>query len=109
MEHQTIQLNGKSKKPATLYNAEEKSQIIERWKQSGLSRLSFCRQYNLSYYSLSYWIKKKRSRGKVISSGFIPIQVKSSTDQIFAQIETNGKRIQLYQPVTAYFLKQLLG
>ena len=97
------------------YSPEERKQIIGKWKQSGLSRYAFCRQHHLSYYSLMYWIKKKRTKGKTVSSGFIPIKINSRSaqylpegGQVFAQVESSGKRIQIYQRVTANFLKQLL-
>ncbi len=102
MEHQP-------QKPRGRYSPEEKQQIIEQWKQSGLSRQAYCRQNNLSYYSLIFWTKKKRNRNKPVSNEFIPFKIKSGSENIFAQIETGGKRIQLYQSVTANFLKQLLG
>ncbi len=91
------------------YSPEEKQQIIDQWKQSGLSRQAFSRQNNLSYYSLIFWTKKKRNRNKPVSNEFIPLKIKSGSENIFAQIETGSRRIQLYQPVTATFLKQLLG
>lgn len=103
------------KSPAR-YSAEEKQQIIGQWKRSGLSRQAFCRQEQLSYYTLLNWTKKKHTGSKTVTSEFIPLSINPGTEQfgfahckqIFAQIETPGKRIQLYQPVTAYFLKQLL-
>ena len=107
------------------YSSEEKQQIIGQWKQSGMSRLAFCRQHNMSYYTLMYWTKKKRVGNKKVASGFIPLEVKSRSDQacsehsgalglpkcrtVFAQIETGGKRLLLYQPVKAVFLKQLMS
>ena len=89
----------------------EKQQLIERWQQSGLNRYAFCKQNNLSYYSLMYWTRKKRVKNKAGSAipGFIPVHLKSTGEQIFAQIETgSGKRVQIYQPVSANFLRQLL-
>ncbi len=98
-----------NQKPSPRYSAEERQQFIEQWKQSGISRQAFCRQNNLSYYSLIYWTKKKRHKNKFLSSEFIPLKVKPDAERIFAQIEAAGKRLQLYQPVTAHFLKQLLS
>jgi len=103
-------------KPRGSYSPEEKKQIIEQWKQSGLSRPAYCRQNNLSYHSLIHWTRDKRVRKKDTTSEFIPLNMPTGSEnirlvggQIFAQIETGGKRIQLYHAVTANFLKQLLG
>lgn len=93
------------------YSAAEKQQYIEQWKQSSLSRMAFCRQNKLNYHTLINWTGKRDSRKKAGSSetdSFIPIQVKSPVEKIFAQIESGSKRIHLYHPVTASFLKQLL-
>lgn len=91
------------------YSPEQKQQIIEQWKQSGLSRRAFCLQQKFCYYTLIHWTKEKRIRKKVVASDFIPVDVKKDTEQVFAQIEIQGKRIQLFQPVTAHFLKHLIG
>ncbi len=94
--------------PHRRYSPEEKQQIIEQWKKSGLSRQDYCRQNNLSYYSLILWTKKKYNRSKSVPKEFIPLKIKPCSENIFAQIEAAGKRIQLYQPVSANFLKQLM-
>lgn len=91
------------------HNPEAKQHIIEHWKQSGLNRAAYCRANNLSYHTLIYWTRKPRIRKRSKTSAFIPIKIKSGPDTIFAQIETGSKRIQLYQPVTAVYIKQLLG
>lgn len=93
------------------YSPEEKQQLIWQWKQSGLSRQAFCRQNNLNYHTLINWTGKKGSGRKIGSAepdSFIPLQVKPSAEKIFAQIESGSKRIHLYYPVPASFLKQLL-
>lgn len=91
------------------YSSKEKQQVIEQWKQSGLNRAAYCRANNLSYHTLIHWTRKPRKRKRSESSEFLPIKIKSDTETVFAQVETGGKRIQLYHPVTAGFLKQLLG
>lgn len=103
-----IKMENQPQQPRGHYSPEEKQQIIGQWKQSGLNRQAFCRANNLSYHTLIHWTRKPRTRKQSKSSEFIPIKIKSGTETIFAQIETGGKRIQLYQPVTANFLKQLL-
>lgn len=94
------------------YSPEEKQQIIEQWKQSGLSRQAYCQENNLSYFTLIHRANKKRTRWKAqknrVASEFIPIKIKTGTEQVFAQIEIGNKLIRLCQPVTANFLKQLL-
>ena len=64
MENQTIQPNDQSKKLTRRYSAEQKQQLIEQWKQSGLSRQTFCRQHAVGYYTMLYWTKKKRNQKK---------------------------------------------
>lgn len=104
-----FRMEEENQKSKSRYSAEEKQAFISQWKRSGLSRQAFCRQHKMSYYSFMNWMRKDRPARKEFSSTFIPLEIKSNNEQMFAQIEVRGKRIQLYQPVSAIFLKQILG
>jgi len=97
------------KKSTTRYSSTEKQQLVERWKQSGLSRQAFCLQNKLSYHALHYWTRTDRQRKDAEGSVFIPIKVQPSEATIFARVELgNGRIVDIFQSVAATYLKRLL-
>lgn len=105
------------------YSAEEKQQIIEQWRESGMSRPAFCREKKISYYSFLEWTKKKTAALRYTrapsfngaqkrQSGFLPLHIHSPVwgeQKIFAQAEFgSGRSIRFFQPIAASYLKNLL-
>lgn len=46
---------------------------VENWKRSGLTQAEYCRRYNLSAKSFTYW--KVRLKGSAESISFVPVKV----------------------------------
>lgn len=101
-------------KSAKTYSAEEKRDLVERWKQSGLSMMAFSKQHGINYHTFVWWIKPKKTKtnSKVKSpttkSGFSEVKIPRSTDpQLFARLTLGKVQLDLFQPVQADYLKQL--
>lgn len=89
---------------------EVRRQMIERWQQSGLSQIAFCRQENISFHGFYYWKKRFCKEKKPPAGKFLKLRAPaaSSTGNIFAEvILTNGVRIHLHREVPLQALKQL--
>jgi hypothetical protein len=87
----------------------ERLEMIDRWKASGKSISSFCKEENIPYFTFLYWrdkLFKKNNR-----SGFVKIKpsvshkLKDTTCEI---IFTNGNRLNFPVPPEASYLKALL-
>jgi hypothetical protein len=98
------------------HSAKEKQQLIESWKQSGKSRMDFCKERGINYHTFISWInpKKQKKLPKVkpvkVSSGFSEVKLTSPvTGNLFAQIVIEKTQVNLFHPVSADFLKRLLG
>lgn len=98
------------------HSAEEKQLLIESWKKSGKSRMDFSKERGINYHTFISWInpKKQKKFPKVkpvnVSSGFSEVKIASPVKgNLFAQIVFEKTQLNLYQPVSADFLKRLLG
>lgn len=88
-------------------------QLIEDWKQSGLSQQAFCREKNLRYHQFHYWYKVYRdgnSNPNKDKPAFVPVHLKevSSARPSMELLHTGGSRIVFYHQPSADFLKALL-
>lgn len=96
-------------KKAFRYSDLEKQEFIEQWKQSGKSKMAFCKEIGIGYYSLIDWVKQKNKKAEKPKSSFTQLRIKDSTDSIFAQINLkNGSTINLYQSVDPSFISTIL-
>ena len=83
--------------------------MIDRWKASGKSINTFCKEENISYHMFLYW-RNKYTR-QTNPSGFIkiksakPISIKETTCEI---IFANGNRVNFNSSPQASYLKELL-
>lgn len=88
----------------------ERFKMIDRWKASGKSINSFCKEENVSYYMFLYWRDKYLKQTK--PSGFIKIKsaeaisIKDSTCEI---VFINGNRINFNSHPEVSYLKELLA
>lgn len=90
------------------YTDLEKQELIEQWKQSGLSKILFCKNKNVNYYTFVDWTGK-RDRKQKTRSLFIPVKVNSNNNSPFAQIVLkNGTSITIHQQVDPSYLSALL-
>jgi len=63
--------------------------IVERWKASGLSKKSFCKQEAISLSVMSYWVVQynKRKILRTKSNAFVPLKVAHPPEsQIFLEL-----------------------
>lgn len=93
----------------TRFTDEEKKAIIQRCKESGLSKIKFAEQNGIKYYTLVSWFEKERSEGvvkqeKIFTQVAIPEQ-----DGLFAEVKTEtGVTIRFYKPIDVSFFQALL-
>jgi hypothetical protein len=66
---------------------------VKAHKQSGLSRAEYCRQYNLSYYALTYWSRKLSSTGKNNRSTLVPVPILPDARQNSVQADSTALKI----------------
>ena len=87
-------------------------EVIAAWQQSGISQKQYCEEQGIRYHVFHYWFRKYREQNQPSPcSGFIPLEVLEQASS-FTGIELiipNGYRILFNQPVSAAFLKQLIG
>ena len=56
------------------YTDLEQQRFIDQWKQSGKSKASFCREYELSYFSFNDWIKRRYKKEQKQKSLFLSVK-----------------------------------
>jgi hypothetical protein len=94
---------------------EQMFSMISTWQQSGLSQKAFCQQNNISYNVFHYWYKCFRdAQLPRRAEGFIALDVQRGSSVITscAAIEvllTDGWRVMFHQPVSADYLKAIIG
>lgn len=88
----------------------DRLELIERWKASGKSIMSFCKEENVSYFTFLYWrdkLVKKNNR-----SGFVKIKRATrmmSNNSTCEIIFANGNRAKFSIAPQAPYLKALLS
>ncbi len=91
---------------------QAKINLIEQWKQSGLSQKQFYQQQNIPAHVFYYWHKCYRNQQHKSSSsasgGFIPLTTASFGRGIEVQLP-NGVRVIFNEQVSVDFLKALIG
>ena len=74
-------------------------QIVSTWRNSGLSRQSFCEQEQLSMATFESWIRKEREQSQPITQSLVPLQIEEYTAPIksngFEVVYPNGVRLHL--------------
>lgn len=90
--------------------------LVEIWKGSGQSQISFCKEKNIAYHRFHYWFKKYNDLNAEEEVGskdqsFSQIRVPSvnSTGGTIEIIYPDGRRVIFHQPVEASFLRTLLA
>lgn len=93
------------------------SRLYAQWQSSGLTKVAFCKENKIVKSTFHYWIKKlheKEPSSSTRGSGFSQIPVQplapvSQDQQALAVINfPSGVRVELFSPVEASFLKQLM-
>ena len=93
---------------------QEMLEMIDRWKQSGLSQKSFCQKEQIPYHKFYYWLRrsrhKKQDTKETANAGFVKLKIKEPVT--FSSIEVHlphGTRLFFHAPVSAEYLKTLLS
>lgn len=89
---------------------------IVRWQRSGLKQKTWCKNNHIKYATFHYWYK--RYRNKVLdtdtpanTSGFVQVMMDTAGTTV-VQCELalpDGRRLTFHQPVSADFLRTLIG
>ena len=92
---------------------EEIRQYVEQWQQSGKNKTIFCLENNLNYLTFIGWTnpKKKKKKKENLSdlSGFIPLKINNTSEDLFAEIHlSDGTKVCLHQSVPALYLRSLI-
>lgn len=90
--------------------------LVEIWKRSGQSQMSFCKEKNIAYHRFHYWFKKYNNLYAGAETGsdaqsFSQIKLPSvnSTWGAIELIYPDGRRVIFHSPVEASFLRSLLA
>jgi len=91
------------------YTDLEKEELMDQWKQSGKSKVAFCKERSIGYYSFCSWVKRRTDKSKN-GLPFVPVQIKPAySESIFARVVLkNGTTINLHHPVESTYLIALL-
>ena len=97
-------------------------QVIEKWKQSGLTQMEYCKDQGIRYHIFHYWYKVYRDEQQAAVqpvSPFVQLQVQQETPiplpapaiPTATNVELllpDGKRLLFHGSVEASFLRSLL-
>jgi transposase len=56
--------NEETRRPRRRFSAEEKARVVGLYKESGLTRVEFCRREEVSLFNLQRWLGKRRRSGQ---------------------------------------------
>jgi len=88
---------------------------IRQWQRSGLPQKAWCSKNNMAYSSFHYWYGRFRNLEPVKQvndkEGFVQLLAHSPmVDVSWCEVFLGkGQRISFHQPVTADFIRNLLG
>jgi hypothetical protein len=88
-------------------------QLIEQWKESGLSQNAFCEQQSMPFHKFYYWDKCYRRRHDVREDntpGFVKLRIEKPSVASSVEIYfPGGVRVLFHQPISINFLKTLIS
>src|SRR5262245_13297273 len=70
--------NEKVRRPRRRFSAEEKAQVVVLYKESGLTRLEFCRREGVSQCNLQRWLGKQNRCGE---ARFVEVETRALGEQ----------------------------
>ena len=61
------------------WNREEGGNLVEQWRQSGLDKLTFCKEHDITYGRFLYWSKQMTESkvGNESGDGFVAFTLES--------------------------------
>jgi hypothetical protein len=106
--------DGKMIKKGT--SPEQREAFIVSWKESGKSKKEFCSESGINYCTFISWLtpqkkhKVKQIKSEPPAARFSEIKLpQKSSEVLFARLSLGKSSLDLFQPVSADFLKRLLG
>ena len=88
-------------------------QIIEQWKQSGLSQNAFCEQRSIRFHKFYYWYKCYRSQYEKVDDngeGFVRLKIEKQLPASSVEIHfPGGVCVLFHEPVSSNYLKTLIS
>ena len=87
-------------------------ELIEQWKQSGLSQNLFCQQQSTRFHKFYYWYKCYRQQhdvGEDNIAGFVKLKIEKPS--VASSVEVHfpgGIRLLFHEPVSSNYLKALI-
>jgi len=88
-------------------------QIIEQWKQSGVSQNAFCRQQSIRFHKFYYWYKCYRRQHDIPDEntrGFVKLEIEKPSVASSVEIHfPGGVRVLFHEPVSSSYLKTLIN
>ena len=88
-------------------------QIIEQWKQSGLSQNAFCEQQSMRFHKFYYWYKCYRRVNDIADEnnrGFVKLKIEKPVLSSSVEIHfPGGVRVLFHEPVSSNYLKTLIS
>lgn len=85
-----------SRKQRRNYTSEKKALILQRFRNSGLSKVAFCHKEGIAVGNLRRWLKQEDS-----TSGIVPIKLNEQTDSSADYVEVemcSGTKVKLPLP-----------
>ncbi len=88
-------------------------EMIEQWKQSGLSQNAFCEQQSMRFHKFYYWYKCYRRQHDVCEDnrpGFVKLKIEKP--EVASSVEIHfpgGIRVLFHEPVSSNYLKTLIS
>jgi len=87
-------------------------QLIEQWKQSGLSQNAFCQQESIRFHKFYYWYKcyrRQHDREDTVP-GFVKLKIEKPS--VTSSVEVHfpgGIRVLFHEAVNSNYLKALIS
>jgi len=67
---------------------------LKAWRQSGLSRMEYCRRQNLSYHAFNYW-KRKFNQPASTGISFVPVPARRIDQEKVVSLPVSVLRIEV--------------
>jgi hypothetical protein len=88
--------------------------LVDRWKQSGLSQSAFCKNESITFHKFYYWYRRFRQQETPLpaldTSGFLKLKIQEPVAASSIEIHfPQGARLFFHAPVSADYLKTLLS
>ena len=88
-------------------------ELIEQWKQSGLSQNAFCEQHSMRFNKFYYWYKCYRKDNDISDKnnrGFIKLKIEKPSVAFPVEIHfPGGIHVLFHEPVSSNYIKTLIS